>query len=129
MKKLLLVLVFDIWNSNYDTSCGKNVEVTIEKGEISKQKIEQVIKSLLEKYGEAQKDRIERGVNVVAKLWTGSESEFEKFCLDNFVGDENQLEAVFNSFLKHWETLLGNFNRISLDLKNLCISIRRSNTS
>jgi hypothetical protein len=117
MKKLLLVLFLIFGIATMITSCGKNAENTAEKSEISKQKIEQVVKNLLEKYGESQKERIERGVNVVAKLWNGSESEFEKFCLENFVGDEKELEAVFNSFSKHWETLLGNFNRISLDLK------------
>lgn len=84
---------------------------------ISKSTIDKVTKALIEKHGEAGKDRIERGVKVVSNLWNGSEKEFEEFCLQNFISDEAELDALYASISKHWETLNGYFNKISLDLK------------
>lgn len=117
MKNIVFVLLLIFGFSIMISSCGKNVSVEIRKEEVSKTTVDKVIKELLDRYGEAQKDRIVRGVDVVAKLWNGTESDFEKFCIDNFIHDEKELDAVFNSFSRHLETLYGYFNKISLDLK------------
>lgn len=97
------------------TPAEKSMEKEITS--ISKNTIEKVTKALTDKHGEKNADRIKRGVNVVANLWTASEEEFEKFCMENFVGEEAELDALFNSISMHFETLYGNFNKIGLDLK------------
>lgn len=87
---------------------------------ISKPVQEQVIKDLLNKYGESAKFRIERGVAQAASLWKstdGSEADFTKFCMDNFIADSIKLDEVFNTFSKNLESLNGHYNQIMLDLR------------
>lgn len=87
---------------------------------ISKSVQEQVIKDLLNKYGESAKFRIERGVAQAASLWKstdGTESDFTKFCMDNFIADSIKLDEVFNTFSKNLESLNGHYNQIMLDLR------------
>ncbi len=72
------------------------------------------------KFGEGQKERIDKGVGQVAALWLesdGSAGEFQKFCKENFLPAGPALNAAFARLEAHFETLAGHFNRISLDLK------------
>lgn len=75
---------------------------------------------LLGKYGEAQKFRINRGVQQTAAFWRaadGSAEEFIKFCQLNFIPDPERLQAHFQRIESNFETLSGHLNKISLDLK------------
>jgi hypothetical protein len=81
---------------------------------------DKVKNALLEKYGEAQKFRIERGVEQAAALWKeedGTKEEFEKFCLQHFVGSPEQLDANFARLQTNYEVLYGHYNKMILDLK------------
>jgi len=87
---------------------------------ISKATQDKVVAELLKKYGESEKFRIERGVSQCASLWKstdGSETDFNKFCADNFIVDSNKLDEVFNTISKNFESLNGHFNQIMLDLR------------
>ncbi|MFP4060844.1 MAG: hypothetical protein ACLFUC_10220 [Bacteroidales bacterium] len=78
-----------------------------------------VIDSLMNRYGENEKFRIERGVEQVASLWTtedGTDEEFKKFCLDNFIESGAKLKTVFDKISRNLEILNGHFNTISLEL-------------
>ncbi len=75
---------------------------------------------LLGKYGEAQKFRIQRGVQQAAAFWRiadGSAEEFVKFCQLNFIPDPGRLQTHFKRIEGNFETLYGHLNKISLDLK------------
>lgn len=99
-------------------SCSKMDEPSANvESAIGKSTIEAVQKKMLEKFGEAQAERFKRSVPVVASLWKGDDKEFEAFCLENFIADDKELEAAFNSISMHYETLIGHFNKMSLDLK------------
>lgn len=81
--------------------------------------IESVIDSLLKKYGEDHKFRIERGVRQVASMWRasdGSDGEFTEFCVENFIADQGQFETLFQRILTNYEILEGNLMRIKKDL-------------
>ena len=87
---------------------------------ISSETTKKVIKTLVDKYGKSNEKRIERGVNQSASLWMtsdGSENDFEKFCSENFIGNEKELEVAFNKISRNFESLWGNFGRISLSLR------------
>jgi len=76
--------------------------------------------ALLEKYGEARRFRIERGVDQAASLWRkedGSAEDFRAFCLENFIADPAALEASLKRLEMHLEVLFGHFNKMALDLK------------
>lgn len=81
---------------------------------------EKVKKLLLEKHGDSQKFRIEKGVGQAASFWReedGSLEDFERFCESHFIGSPEQLDLVFKRIETNFEVLAGHFNKISLDLK------------
>ncbi len=81
--------------------------------------IDAVIDALIEKHGTEHAERIQRGVNQVASLWRGSDgssSDFENFCLQSFIGDQEELDMVFDRLAHNFEHLYGYLNRISLEL-------------
>lgn len=59
---------------------------------------EEVRGSLLQKYGESQKFRIEKGVEQAASLWRnedGSPEDFKNFCQQNFIAEPELLNLNF----------------------------------
>jgi hypothetical protein len=72
------------------------------------------------KNGEAQKLRIDRGVQQTAAFWRaadGSAEEFVKFCKLNFIADPDRLQTLFKRIETNFEILYGHLNKVSLDLK------------
>ena len=87
---------------------------------IDKDTLDGVREYLLGKYGEAQKFRINRGVQQTAAFWRpadGSAEEFTKFCQLNFIADPHRLQTHFQRLESNFETLYGHLNKISQDLK------------
>ena len=90
-----------------------------EMSPIGKNTIDKVISQLKEQHGEAHAFRIERGVQRAADLWRtsdGTTSDFEQFCMDNFIADEQELDLVFDRMAYNFEHLFGYLGRISLEL-------------
>jgi len=88
-------------------------------GIIDKATIDNTVALLLKKHGEANKFRIEKGVQQVANLWTekdGKPSEFSEFCEKNFVGKAEDLDKLFNRLQTNFEIIRGNFRKVSLDV-------------
>ena len=103
------------------TQCSKfdNKTEGVAMGVIEKQVIEKTIKTMTTKYGESSKFRIERGVNQVASMWTaedGTNTDFEKFCNENFISKKNDLEYFFNRLSANYEVIFGHINKVTLDL-------------
>ena len=87
---------------------------------ISQTTIKDCIQLLAGKYGESNKFRISKGVQQTAAFWTpkdGNPKEFETFCNDNYINDPKELEVVFQKLSTNLEILMGNYNKISVDLK------------
>jgi hypothetical protein len=87
---------------------------------IDKETQDGVREYLLGKYGEAQKFRINRGLQQAASFWRaadGSAEEFVKFCKLNFIADPERLQGYFKRIEGNFEILYGHLNKISLDLK------------
>ena len=75
---------------------------------------------LLQKFGETQKFRIEKGVDQAASLWRksdGTSKEFQQLCEQYFIGTGELLDENFKRLETNLEILFGHFNKISLDLK------------
>jgi len=87
---------------------------------IDKESQDGVREYLLGKNGEAQKLRIDRGVQQAAAFWRagdGGAEEFVKFCKLNFIADPDRLQTLFKRIETNFEVLYGHLNKISLDLK------------
>jgi hypothetical protein len=80
--------------------------------------LQKVKAELLQKLGESEKFRIERGVEQAAGLWRsadGSAGEFAAFCRENFVAGGAPLENLFAKLEFYSEALGGHFGEMSLD--------------
>jgi len=65
---------------------------------------------------------LEKGVKHAASLWRaedGTPSEFADFVKTNYVSDPAKRKVVFNKISGYFESLNGNFNEITLDLKKV----------
>ncbi len=78
-----------------------------------------IVEKLVEKYGEEEKTRAERGVEQVQSLWResdGTAEELEEFCLDNFVtGDDRK--ALFARLDHYLDRLNGLLRLASIELR------------
>lgn len=109
---MLCFLFFTLIFSLIDLQGGEKVADSMTK--------EEVKRSLLQKFGETQKFRIERGVEQVASLWNkedGTLEEFKKFCEGHFIVSPELLETNFKRLETNYEVLNGHFNKMILDLK------------
>jgi len=114
MKKLVLMIsaLFIL------AGCGQAPDAR-DDSPIKDSTVEAVINELVEKHGDARHDRISRGVNQAASLWResdGSTQEFENFCMQSFIADQQELDEVFDRLAHYFEHLFGYMNRISLEL-------------
>jgi len=74
---------------------------------------------LVATHGEAERDRIEKGVGQAARLWRsddGSPEEFAEFCSNNFISDPELLVSTFHRYEKNLESVIGHLTEISRDL-------------
>lgn len=109
---IALALVFGSCNNS------KNNSTSIIKM-FNEEQITETINALAEKYGETNSFRIERGVNQVASLWQeqdGNFEDFNQFCLDYFINNNNELENAYNKLEQHFEVLNGYFNAMTVSL-------------
>ena len=114
MKKLLITLSAALFLA----ACGIIPEDT-DHSPIGERSIEHVIDQLTEQHGKDQAERIQRGVRQVASLWRpddGTSQDFENFCKASFIGDQDELDEVFDRLAHNFEHLYGYMNRIVLEL-------------
>jgi hypothetical protein len=62
---------------------------------------------LVAKYGAAQEERIERGVDQVAKLWRASDGDLVEFAVAQFVAEPKERDALFERLQKTLEQIKG----------------------
>lgn len=72
---------------------------------------------LVKQYGDAQKARIERGVDQVAALWRKEDGDLSAFVKENFLADPKDLDATFQRFETNFEQLDGHFLEIGRELR------------
>ncbi|HNY58853.1 MAG TPA: hypothetical protein PLQ84_00905 [Bacteroidales bacterium] len=101
--------------------CGEKgmKKVDLSETKLNDEIIQDVVSELLKTHGEAFRFRIERGVGQVASLWRvsdGNESEFNAFCQEYFIADEDELDKLFQRLLLNYEILGGNMLRMKKDL-------------
>jgi hypothetical protein len=112
MKKIVLFFLLFIF-------IFSSLELKAEETVVDLETKEKIKGLLLQKFGETQKFRIEKGVDQAALLWRksdGTSKEFEQFCEQYFIGTEDLLDENFKRLETNFETLSGHFNKMSLDL-------------
>lgn len=117
MKKLLFLLLVIV------TACSSpqiKKESTTTAGFIDEATISSVIDSI--KTGQSAEDvgRLEKGIKHAASLWRaedGTPAEFSKFVKENYISDPEKRIKIFRKVSSYFESLGGNLNEITLDLK------------
>ena len=102
------------------TTTVKNEPQKMNNPRISEKSIKDAVDSLVLNLGTASGTSIRKGVSHAASLWTsvdGTEGEFIKFCLTNYVGDPKRRTLLLNKLSGYFESIGGHFNKITLDLK------------
>lgn len=109
---MLLLLAFFLIFSLAELRAGEQV--------VDSKTKEKVKATLLQKFGESQKFRIEKGIEQAASLWRaedGTSEDFESLCLENFIADPELLDLNFQRLETNYEVLIGHFVKMILDLK------------
>jgi len=76
---------------------------------------------LAAKYGEAQRERVRRGLKQVGEFWRkddGDQAAFESFVRPNCAGDQAAIDTVFTRFEKLLERLDGHLQEIGREFRN-----------
>lgn len=78
------------------------------------------IEKMVEKFGESNRTRIERGVARVEALWRESDGTLEdlqRFCEESFIPDPETLNAVFDRLERNFESIWGHMHQIGRTLR------------
>jgi hypothetical protein len=81
-------------------------------------KLRKAQSALIAKFGEDKQDFVV-GIDQTAAFWTaedGTPEEFVKFCVDNYINDINDREALFNRIQHNMEVINGHFYMIYREL-------------
>jgi len=76
-----------------------------------------VKKELIAKHGEAQRARVERGLDQVAKLWRPDDGDLAAFAREHFIADPAVLDATLKRFEATFEQLDGHGYEITRALR------------
>lgn len=113
LKILSVIAIFTLF-----TACNKKNEKQENMSVISEKALVSAKDQLVEKHGKEHLFRIEKGVKQVSQFWTledGTEEDFIKFCVENFKIDTD-LDVLFSSLERNFETIFGLFNRMNVSL-------------
>jgi hypothetical protein len=75
---------------------------------------------LVEKHGEVQRPRLQRGLRQVAGFWRAEDGDaavFEAFVRTHFAGDQASLDSTFERFERLLEQMDGHLNEIGRELR------------
>ncbi|WP_227625855.1 hypothetical protein [Geofilum rubicundum] len=91
-----------------------------QQSQITETTITGTIDALKELHPAADASTIERGVRHAASIWwpeDGDQEAFRTYCSENYIADAAERQLVFEKLSRHFETLWGHFNKISLHLQ------------
>lgn len=86
---------------------------------VDEAKIESVVREMTEARGMGDRDRIDRGVRQVARLWReddGSLDDFAAFCKAHFISDPTLLQQTADRYESAFESVYGHFREMGRDL-------------
>jgi len=119
MKKTLSLLIVIL----IATACSSDKSTTKDKAAaqfIGLPTINEVVESIKAAQPDADPFLLEKGVKHAASLWRaadGTPVEFTGFVKDNYISDPVKRKLIFIKISNYLESLYGNFNEITLDLR------------
>jgi hypothetical protein len=118
MKKLLSLILFAVLTACTSPETKKEVVPSAEF--INKNVMKAVVDSIQKEQPSINMSLLEKGVKHAASLWRDSDgtiSEFTAFVRNNYISDPVKRKTVFMKISRYMESLYGNYNEITLDLR------------
>jgi hypothetical protein len=118
--KIYLIIMFAIFAACTSPSDQQKKNPTINF--ISDATRKAAIDSITKAHPIVNTELLTKGVTHAASLWRendGTPAEFIKFITANYISDPSERKSVFNKICSYLESLNGNFNEITLDLKKI----------
>ncbi len=120
MKKIIFLFLAAVLTACTTTETKKITTVTAAL--IDDAVIAAAIDSINVTQNAANPAMLEKGVIHAASLWReadGTSEDFETFVKANYISDPAKRKAVFNKISNYIESINGNFNEISMDLRKI----------
>jgi hypothetical protein len=121
MKKILFLFLAAVLTACTSTETKKKPAITADF--ISETTIAVAADSIKAQQSIADPARLDKGIKHAASLWRaedGTPDEFITFTKDNYIADPERRKSIFLKISSYFESLSGNLNEITLDLrKNL----------
>ena len=121
MKKIAFFLLFLAIFTACTTTETKKAS-TDSEGLINETIISAVIDAVKTAQSAADPALLEKGVKHAASLWRaedGTSEDFTEFVKTNYISDPSKRKVVFNKISNYIESIYGNFNEVSMDLKKI----------
>jgi hypothetical protein len=118
MKNLIVLLSMAILSAC--TTSEPKKEMKTDAGLVNETIVMNTIDSVKIEQPAADLTLLSKGVKHAASLWRkedGSEADFTKFVKENYISDPVRRKVVFNKISSYLESLNGNYNEITLDLR------------
>jgi hypothetical protein len=117
MKQLFLLCMIAVLLLNCQQKTNKMITRSTT---IPEEQTNNAIRAVKEKNPEVNIKDVEKGVLHAASLWResdGSDDEFITFCSENFIGDQQEKQVVFNKISGYFESLSGHFTQLTIELR------------
>ena len=120
MKKILLlpfIILLAGCSSERNTSKPSEPALLIDEATIGT-----ITENIKTSHPSANQELLEKGVRHAASLWRaedGTPSEFSDFAGEHYIADPAERRVVFSKISSYLESISGNFNEITLDLKKV----------
>ena len=119
MKKILLVIFAALTACSSPSVKKEAVQTAVF---ISTDIQKEAVDSVKAAHPDVSMDLLEKGVRHASSLWRkedGTPKEFISFVSKNYLADPAERKSVFNKISFYFESLNGNFNEITLDLRKI----------
>jgi hypothetical protein len=120
MKKILFLFVTAILVACSSNENGKKTPDTTQF--IDEKTISSAVHNIISSQPAADQKLLEKGVRHAASLWRaadGSAADFTDFISTTYISDPVKRRAVFSKISNYVESINGNFNEITLDLRKV----------
>jgi hypothetical protein len=119
MKKILFILFAAMTACSSPSGKKEDVKTVVF---ISTDIQKEAVDSVKAAHPDVRMELLEKGVRHASSLWRqedGSPKEFISFVVKNYLADPEERKSVFNKISFYFESLNGNFNEITLDLRKI----------
>lgn len=98
---------------------GLHIKEKAPEATISQRTISAILDTLTQRWGNADREKMEKGISQAAALWRptdGTEKDFMQLCIENYAGNDSLRLQLFNKLSYGFEMLNGYFLLLNKEL-------------